>query len=420
MEQNIQNPNPNITEINKAKMIKIMSQGTYGCIYRPGFSCTGQTLSTDKYITKIQKQKSTSVKETQLGQIIINKVPHFDKYFAPVIESCDISIATIDNEEIKKCDFIKKDSENKTAYESRQYQSNKIKYVGEDTLAKYLLKTYIEKPKIILKNIVKTQKYLLDSIKILYDAGIVHLDLKENNIIMYKTDIPIIIDFGLSYNIETVASNNYKDVFFTFGPDYGPWCIDICTITGMVNSMGNEWQTKKVISAHIIEVLDEFFTKNSAMLDLLDSKERTIFKRNLYEYFNKINENNDKTWKDILDELLKYQNTWDNYSIAVIFLYLLKGLKLDSKHKQFIKINEYIILLKSIITSLPNERLTPEDTKIKLKQIFKKVEREPMNNLRKLLNTESKQMENQEQIKSNIMNNALSERTQEQSIYAKL
>ena len=51
----------------KPTKIKILSQGSYGCIFRPGIGCDKTPLS-NQYITKLQRKKKTSENETLLGK----------------------------------------------------------------------------------------------------------------------------------------------------------------------------------------------------------------------------------------------------------------------------------------------------------------------------------------------------------------
>ena len=50
--------------------VDLINQGSYGCIFRPGFTCKGVPTNTKKYISKIQKSASTSKKETRIGKRI--------------------------------------------------------------------------------------------------------------------------------------------------------------------------------------------------------------------------------------------------------------------------------------------------------------------------------------------------------------
>ena len=45
--------NPTLLE-NPVQEQKIISEGSYGCIIKPGINCQGETMDDDNYISKIQ------------------------------------------------------------------------------------------------------------------------------------------------------------------------------------------------------------------------------------------------------------------------------------------------------------------------------------------------------------------------------
>ena len=54
------NTNKEMDSTNKtdqAPTIKMLDQGTYGCVFRPGLTCSGMIDETKTNITKIQKKK---------------------------------------------------------------------------------------------------------------------------------------------------------------------------------------------------------------------------------------------------------------------------------------------------------------------------------------------------------------------------
>ena len=68
---------------------ELINQGTYGCVYRPGFTCDGKTLKNKKMISKLQNNKDASERETVIGKII-KKIDNYGEYFAPIIETCEV------------------------------------------------------------------------------------------------------------------------------------------------------------------------------------------------------------------------------------------------------------------------------------------------------------------------------------------
>jgi hypothetical protein len=360
------------------KNIKL-SEGTYGCIFRPGYQCNGKPNTSNKFITKIQRSQETSSRESEISELI-RKIDHNVDFFSPIVEKpCLINLAKIEDEEIKKCSFLNGQSTTQPTTQTLTqpstqpsthpttqptYESNKIRYIGKRTLADQIFFLFKKNPKNTFKHIFESHMHLLDGFKKLLDAGIIHFDVKENNIICEThTNTPIIIDFGLSFEIEKITKDNYRYAFFTYGPDYGPWCIDICFLTFIANKLGNNWQDKIVDEKTINQVISDFFNQNDAVQNLLSETEQKQFQTNLKNDFIYRFVKTKTTWKQMADYLIKFNGTWDNYSVCVIFLYIIKDMNLEKYIDKFPKLREYISLLKTIITSLPEKRMTIDQTK---------------------------------------------------------
>jgi hypothetical protein len=100
----------------------------------------------------------------------------------------------------------------------------------------------------------------------------------------YKSKRPIIIDFGLSFNEDAVTLSNPSSptkadveklhkVFFTYGPDYEPWCIDICIQTYIYNLIEDPIN-EKITSNELQDIIHDFFVKNN----IVKKKKRIIIR----------------------------------------------------------------------------------------------------------------------------------------------
>ena len=89
----------------KQNKIKLLTRGTYGCIFKPALTCKGG-IDQENFITKVQRQSSLSNREVTISEKI-KKIPHYNEYFAPILKTCTISVANISGDEVKKCDFMK-------------------------------------------------------------------------------------------------------------------------------------------------------------------------------------------------------------------------------------------------------------------------------------------------------------------------
>ena len=385
---------------------KFLNQGGYGCVFHPGVSCKEDGLLTDKYITKIQAGKDTSSREKVIGEKV-KKIKNYADYYAPILSSCAVSLSNVSDSEIKKCDIIKPDA--------LTYAASKLRYVGKNTLAKHLLAKYTTKPIGISREIVATHKALLEGFKRLFAAGIIHYDVKENNVICEdKTGTAIIIDFGLSIDVSEISANDYKDAFYVYGPDYGPWCLEIAMISYVVNELKPDanvmaggyigfggatepikWTEIVVKKEHIDRVIGDFIKKNDVITYLMTDIQREKYRVDMTQYYSKYI---GKQWKEVVTELQTHSKSWDNYGLSMSYLYIIKQLKLG----EVTLMQSYKSYLEEIVLSLPSERPTCEQTIAKLNELFGKVKKNEQKKQQKDLLTKSRNPAVQVEVKNNV------------------
>jgi len=215
------------------KELKFINSGAYGCIFTPSLTCKGK-IGSDRYITKIQKSKRSIMNEVTISERI-RKIVGYTKYYAPVLNSCEVQITKDRLRDLKKCELFENEQDNKLV-NNPSYVSLKIRYVGDIDMNKYFL-TNVNSPE-FFNELIRTHIYVLKGIQKLHKNGIVHSDLKSNNIMMDATrNVPIIIDFGQSWlvsdvNIEQKALN----IFFVFD-QYNYWSIDVLVCNYIIQNI---------------------------------------------------------------------------------------------------------------------------------------------------------------------------------------
>ena len=383
--------------------IKLISQGSYGCIFKPGFTCSGKIEQNEKYITKVQKKKKTSEKETEIGKKL-KKIKNYRKYYAPIIETCEVNLHKITKkQEIEKCNFIDTKKE-------EVYESNKIAYIGKETLADYYSNN-LNNTKQILKSMMEQQIVLLEGLDKLFKQKIIHLDLKCNNIMINAENRPIIIDFGLSFEIKDLEKENYEKIFFVYGPDYSPWCIDIAMICYICNEMGDNWTEEEVSLETIEKVVKEYVKKNTMIKQYFTQEEKEEYTENMIDYF----KNKQTIGEKMVLEILEKGETWDNYALNTIYLELFRNLQLH-KYKEFHFIQEYEQILKRELKVIPSERKSIKENMRTINQIGNIPEKDYNTFLISL----SKSLDNKkikEEIKKKIYSSQIKQSQEEKNIY---
>jgi serine/threonine protein kinase len=378
----------------------LIGQGSYGCVFKPNINNKGKTESNSKYISKLQLSGDTLENEINIGKKI-QSITDYEEYFSPILEKYPIELKQIEKEqpELSDCEVTNDLKDDTTIF------LDKIKYVGKNSLQNYLSIMKKGEPKKFLELFLETNIILLESLEKLNKIGIIHNDLKEDNIICRNDDgRPILIDFGLSMDnefmflpnnnsilniftqntIEKTSEKNTEEkssqlnkYFFKYEPSYEIWCIDIVIINYILNVLKKE----EISSPIKINVIIEDYIKKNKIFEkkeeqqeyLFNEEEKNKFRDDLKKEFEIYNS---QTWENLLETLLTYQKTWDNYALSIIYLRLLKIHEEDVRKQIANKYDEYTNILKSIILSKPSERKLPEETRQNILQVLQKTKRE--------------------------------------------
>ena len=403
------------TKSENKKDIYIIGQGTYGCMYIPEISCDSKQPTLNKYVSKIQQDNFASRREIKIGKNIA-KIRGYDARFAPIIKTCPVNVATINGKELAACKMY---MQAKAAHTTDNLITCKIRYVGKNTLGKeldsVLLKTQPSKNELnrYCKQLAETHTYLLKSLSILNENGVLHLDIKENNVMYDEMNhVPIIIDYGLSYNVSDLEIDEYaKNAANPFGvnvPWYSPWCIEVV----MLSYIAKQIQTK-ADSAYKVDVtrLDSKIEDLSTFAQMIDNyidqnlilqhkifgaNEVKDYKAGLIEWVKGFK---GKTWREVWKMVVASNKSWDNYGLSGLYLHELNisglldcmspsvertGAPADvdgsvQTEQSFLK--QYVDALKKVILSSAANRPIAIETHKILDNIFRKTSRKLYNDV---------------------------------------
>jgi hypothetical protein len=368
------------------------------------------------YVSKLQKHNFHSEFEDYIGKKI-QEIPSFDIFFVPVLTTHKIDLTTIKQKYVTDCHAINKhlktnthehQQENVKVKKSdltrlnKQFVMQKMKYINGIYLHRHLQNVVSESDhayhdttdhgdndepstlvsKTLRKDEQQIKKYreefkrdeversyhlmsiafdlyerIMDSIQLLIQHKIVHYDLKENNILVEKTQqLPYIIDFGLSIDVErllrypwsekraktaaatatttttttthpsaTIDSNvlyhsdsskifkdNYlwKQHFYIHAPDYYLWPLEVHLMTYLIN------ENDTITEERLRKICFEYISNNRAIQYM--SRE---FKKQMFELsFSTFSRFIDQPREKVLNELITYWDKWDMYAINIMFL----------------------------------------------------------------------------------------------------
>lgn len=286
---------------------KKLAEGGYGCVFHPEINCRGLETENMQYVSKIQQKDFSAENEIKIGEIIKQGVKNMPgnpliNNFAPVLSSCPINMSQLKVPDIGECKVL-----------HRVDQSNlillKIRFIDSVDFDSYVIDN--KNTSAILLTLISAFNHLLKSIKILQKVKVVQFDLKGQNIVFDTKKLqPIIIDFGLSLPMESITNDNLLNYFYIYAPEYYVWPLEVHYLNLILHI--SEEPTRDELKD-----LVQSYVKANAALDGFSASFKKDFENSCEEqllYYNTL------TLTERKNLILRFWNTWDNYSLSVIYL----------------------------------------------------------------------------------------------------
>lgn len=301
--------------------VNLLSQGGYGCVYHPSLDCKARNSNNMNKITKLQISKQDVENELQIGNALKNIHKH-ENHYGTLDKSCqDLSLKQIEKTGLlKECELKESDT----------YILTDMRYIQGDTLKQYLYK--INSPDIICYKMIEIYRQLLISVKKMQERNVIHNDLKSSNIMFdVSKQLPIIIDFGISF-FSNKWHGKLKYIFFSYEPRYMLMAPEIHFLSYLLH-MDREKisEFKQNINKVCERVAREIFHHISVFHTSFSKSFREKYLSRLIKYFQEIavefhpekgNENAESFYSKYFEPIC---NTWDIYSISIMYFQLLEN-----------------------------------------------------------------------------------------------
>jgi hypothetical protein len=363
-----------------ATMPHFMAKGTYGCVYRRGFLCSGEIIPEGKRVLSKAARETSSANNEDHREVVVSKlirkIPRFKQYFAPVLRACRPS-AKIRTLLVNDCPPLR-DRQGRAL----PYRILVMNYVGKQTWASRLdgmLRGVKDYARADSRAYWQRQTHTLLSwtlrmnhaLALLRAHNICHYDLKNNNIMIseYGSSMPILIDFGLSLPMDTVmqlwAERKWELVYYFYNTsvDYPAWCLEIvliskiCAMAAERAEAGEEddggyrtpwpdreadaalrpargaWQARvgatpfdlpMTFEQDVAPVIDQYFDND--FLQAIPSDRRLRAKRAVRAHYRRIGGKTAEAWMDAL------LGTWKSWDVSALGFMVWDSVQLMRTH----------------------------------------------------------------------------------------
>ena len=326
-------------------MSTLLSQGGFGCIYYPGIECSGKSSLDKKYVSKLQKKDFNAKNEIIVGTLI-KKISNYNKHFLPVIDSCKIDIKKIDANIFSDCQVIKRSTD-------LNYLLMNLEYIENKSLENVIVTSASKEiKKRTFSQLLGMYKYLLQGLNKLIENNIIQFDLKSENLLFsINTGSPLIIDFGISIPKNNLTKDNFKNYFYTYGPEYYVWPLEVHVINYLLHIT-----LESLTNEDIVLIASSYAT----------AKTLTFFSEYFREQFKlgciyQLKKYVGKPRQKVINTLVSYYKTWDNYALSMMYIGIFQKIFQVGFHY-----NGFLILFSQLllINASPNPevRLTIKET----------------------------------------------------------
>ena len=192
--------------------------------------------------------------------------------------------------------------------------------------------------------IIQKYKHLLHSLQLLVDNHIFHNHINFDSIVIDTFDYPLLSNFSFSIHYLHPNIDEYiKHFVIAYEPSYIEWPIELHILSYLLTN-----KLHSLSSYNIENIVNDVVSHNN-ILNSFGDVVVSSYKTEALEYFNKyVNQ----SYHFILTDILQFVNTWDNYSLSILFLRILIGI-----HRSIGIKNKFIILFMKLLVG--NIHLNP-------------------------------------------------------------
>ena len=189
-----------------------LASGGFGCIFKPALRCKGSNTRING-VSKMSMEKHGKQEMLEIGRIKekLKKINNYQKHYLLDVEMCSPEKLTIDDMKQfdKKCYALTRNNINEKNVNSRINRLTILNMpdAGLDLKDWLLFNGKITKEKMFLLNDIVTDM-IMNGVRPMNNAGVIHHDLKDRNIMIDKYLTARIIDWGLA---GVVKNNNIPD-----------------------------------------------------------------------------------------------------------------------------------------------------------------------------------------------------------------
>jgi hypothetical protein len=215
-------------------------------------------------------------------------------------------------------------------------------------------------PKLFIFHVLDSYSFLLNSLLNLQQINVCFFNLSIQNIIFTKNYKPMLQNFDTSLLLDKCSDISYFSKMFDKIDVYVYKPIEIHVIFYLIKN------NESSLSFSAIDAICNNFIKDSQIFSLFSQQFRENYYKLSMECLKKyIN----KPKLEIITQFLTYSNTWDNYELSILYLYIIGNIVMTFSLKNTL-MNKLTNILSKNISPEPEKRDTLTNSIERLNKLF--------------------------------------------------
>ena len=285
----------------------------------------------------------------------IKKIPYYCSNYCIITEYAPIKIGEINEKLLQIYDNNNNNNNSRSNIEYLLLTYDDIKYITHFNDFLFNIPT----PKLLIFSILDSFSYLSQSLIKLNNLEICMFDLSSENLFFRDNFKPIITNFDKSLLINKLDDSYISKIIegitdFTYKP------IEIHVLFYLIAN------NEETLSYTFIETICKEYVKNTSVLSFFSQTYIDKYKNNCIHFLKKYI-NKPKT--TIINEILNYYDTWDNYSLSILYLHIIGSVCIAFSLKGTF-LNKLFITLSKNINPDPSKRERLEETFLKYDTLY--------------------------------------------------
>jgi hypothetical protein len=260
---------------------------------------------------------------------ILKKIPSYWLYFHLFIDYTFVKLGEIDTKYIENYKLITNRGEKHVLFRYRKEEFISFRYFI----------SHLPCPKLYIFYIIDSYSHLLKNLLLLNNNNVCFFNISYKNIVFNTSFKPVLTNFDECLLINKLNEEDYMSKILDKIDSYTLKPLEVYVLFYLIKNNEN------TLSYSSIDSICDFFVENHPIVSFFSLQ----YKKQLFQTCcNSLKKYINESKSVIIDKIIQYSYTWDNYSLSLLYMYFVCHINKTLSLNDCFFTNFYILLNKNI------------------------------------------------------------------------